>query len=270
MNRLKGWLFYGNYQFIIFVVGGTLLAVVHAVNPLDRELVGQEVYETAVNLDGDYAHGWYNLGVIAEEEGDASKALEYYRIAGAADPHDNTPCFNWARLEIKSGNPDEAIAVLQRLQKTNRHDPATHSMMADAYMVKGDTVSAIQSLTKVLDLDDERIDDWLRLADASLAGGQVREAEAAYRELLQRDPTHSAALNNLAGVIRKDGRVEEAAKLLERAITSEPGNKNPYGQLALIRLSQTRHQEARELLLTLLQIDPNDQNARQLLSQIPE
>jgi tetratricopeptide (TPR) repeat protein len=77
-------------------------------------------------------------------------------------------------------------------------------------------------------LDDPRqfhmatIDEAMQLALAHQHGGRMREAEAAYREILARDPRHVEALNNLGNVLQDGGQLEAAIQCFERALALRP------------------------------------------------
>src|SRR3979490_2687056 len=53
---------------------------------------------------------------------------------------------------------------------------------------------------------------WLRQT------GQIRDAEAAYRQVLTRDPDHLPALQHFGGMACQCGQYDIAIKLLEHAI----------------------------------------------------
>ena len=63
--------------------------------------------------------------------------------------------------------------------------------------------------------------------------GQLREAEASYRESLQHLPDRPSTLTNLGAVLLQLGRPAEALPLLEQALRSEPDNAEALSHRAL-------------------------------------
>ena len=53
-------------------------------------------------------------------------------------------------------------------------------------------------------------------------GGRLREAEALYRTVLEREPGRAIALLNFSILLRSMGRVAEAHAMAERAIAADP------------------------------------------------
>ena len=70
--------------------------------------------------------------------------------------------------------------------------------------------------------------------------GRLREAEAAYRELLGRDPPHAPALHYLGLLLLQQGRAETAADLIRRSLAQQERNPEAHYHLglALARLGQ--------------------------------
>jgi tetratricopeptide (TPR) repeat protein len=58
-----------------------------------------------------------------------------------------------------------------------------------------------------------------------LEAGQLPEAKAIFRDILQRDPGNPLALNNLAAVMVKEKKYQEALKYLEQALPRAKGYK---------------------------------------------
>jgi len=61
-------------------------------------------------------------------------------------------------------------------------------------------------------------------AFALLAGDRLDEAEAAWRELLARDPADARAVHFLGCVLARGGRVDEGLALLDQSLEREPSN----------------------------------------------
>ncbi|HXE80598.1 MAG TPA: tetratricopeptide repeat protein, partial [Vicinamibacterales bacterium] len=159
--------------------------------------------------------------VVARRYDEALAALEPLR---AAQPNDYRVTQLTARALAGAGRVDEAVALLRG---AIAHEPAP-----DRYLL----------LSQVL-ADGKRTDEAHALLDEAAAkfpndvtipfqrgalyenAGDTERAEAAFREVLQRDPRHAPALNYLGYMFAERGvRLEEALSLIERALAIDPDN----------------------------------------------
>jgi tetratricopeptide (TPR) repeat protein len=67
-----------------------------------------------------------------------------------------------------------------------------------------------------------------------LEAGQLAEAKAIFRDILQRDPGNPLALNNLAAVMVKEKKYQEALKYLEQALTRARGYKVKVNRMCAV------------------------------------
>ncbi len=91
--------------------------------------------------------------------------------------------------------------------------------------------------------------------------GQLQEAEAIYRRILDRFPEHSGALQMLAGIEYQRGNAEHALDLMRRAVDSNPGDVSCHFNLAIIAAGLGRPDEARRAYEAILAIDPSHARA---------
>src|SRR4051812_11296094 len=93
----------------------------------------------------------------------------------------------------------------------------------------------------------------------ALAGlGRYLEAEAMYRQALERDPRDFKAWNNLAGILFESmQRPVDAIHCMERAMKIEPHNKLGWANLASMLGQLGRHEKALEFANRALALDPH-------------
>lgn len=88
--------------------------------------------------------------------------------------------------------------------------------------------------------------------------GQPQQAEAAYRNALQRDPQDAELHYDLGGLLLDQGRPEEAAACFRSALKLAPGHPQLLLQLGNALFAQGRHAEAAESFRAALRGDPSD------------
>jgi predicted TPR repeat methyltransferase len=99
--------------------------------------------------------------------------------------------------------------------------------------------------------------DFLQIALEHHRAGRLRQAEGAYRALLQNDPTNSQASHWLGVLMCQAGRAEEAVPLLERATAAQPDDTAFRHNLGQAYLASGRVADAIEAFQRVLAIEPN-------------
>ncbi|HET6247644.1 MAG TPA: tetratricopeptide repeat protein [Tepidisphaeraceae bacterium] len=87
--------------------------------------------------------------------------------------------------------------------------------------------------------------------------GQLPEAEAGYRAILAREPTHALALHGLGLVHHMAGRNEQAIALLRQAVAASPGAAEFRSNLAAVLGRVGRHDHAAAELQQAVRIKPD-------------
>ncbi len=153
-----------------------------------------------------------------------SAAVEIARAALA----DNTDDIRFARLEAQglrqSGKSDEAVGVLRQFLMA--HDrPDAYVALAQVYSDTrrgGDAVKVLQEAqTRYPD------DTTIRFELGTVFDKEKRfaDAEAAFRQVLQKDPENAPALNYIGYMLAERGeRLDESVDLLKKALALEPDN----------------------------------------------
>jgi tetratricopeptide (TPR) repeat protein len=156
---------------------------------------------------------FYTEGMHAADVGRYDEAIGPLRRAVAAD---STFAMAWRKLAAVLGNArlpeSERVAAAMKAYQYRDRLPEIERHLADAFYFFA------------VDYDPERV-------------------VAAYRAVLQLDPTNDAALNNLAIELSRRGKHDEAAALVERAMASGTG-ASFYSVLTNTRLDQGRVDDA--------------------------
>jgi len=84
----------------------------------------------------------------------------------------------------------------------------------------------------------------LELARKHESGGELREAEALYRRVLDEQPDHHAALGLLGMLLYRTGRAAEAIELLGRAVAALPAEGEYHHRLGIVLAAMGRSDEA--------------------------
>jgi tetratricopeptide (TPR) repeat protein len=98
--------------------------------------------------------------------------------------------------------------------------------------------------------------------------GHLDEAEAAYRQVLIKEPRHADALHLLGVISAQRGRHNEAEPLMRQAIAIAPNNPEYYRNLALSMTQAGRVDDALFCYANVVKLQPNDHVSINQLSML--
>jgi predicted O-linked N-acetylglucosamine transferase (SPINDLY family) len=179
-------------------------------------------YLRVVKLDPAHDEAWHLLGVVAFQQGHASKAIRHFRKA----------------LELRP-----------------RHAQALNNL-ALALKATGDLDGAREAFARALEVRPEYVEAALNLGLLEEARGDLAAAEAAWRQALAWRPDDPAVLTCLGNLLRRAERTDEAIALLTRVHDLAAGAESA-GNLALALIDAGRYREARTLAERASALEPD-------------
>ncbi|MEE8156085.1 MAG: tetratricopeptide repeat protein [Phycisphaerales bacterium] len=209
-------------------------------------------YREALKLDPENRNALLGLGELAMRENRLEEALRRLSQALGIEPYDSEVHEKLARLYTRLGDPakaeQEAMLVKAFPEKAPVRDPVRAEVAAEAV-----------SSTSVI-----------RRGLAHARHGRERDAEAAFRQVLQSHPEHIKALLNLGAVLVKQGRTAEAVDQLRAALTLAEDNAEVHSNLGVALAYDKQVPQALEHIRTALRLDPNNNEAYYNLGWILE
>lgn len=106
---------------------------------------------------------------------------------------------------------------------------------AEVALEHGDIDLTLDLCREVLAREPDNVGAWFLEAEAWRDVGVLEDAEAAYRAVIQRDPTHGPAFSGLGAVLFDQLRFEESRTALLRALRADDGNPEAYYWRAMLR-----------------------------------
>jgi Flp pilus assembly protein TadD len=106
------------------------------------------------------------------------------------------------------------------------------------------------------------------LGNISAERGELKEAEEAFRRVLELNPSDLTALSNLGTLLAKEGKLKEGEVLLNRAFDHNQDIPGLAMNLARVQCIDGDGRGARATLATALIYCPNVEDMRRLLTQM--
>ena len=133
------------------------------------------------------------------------------------------------RLEAQAlrlgGKTDQSIAVLQDVLQKHSDDPAAHIALAQGYSDANRGAQAVQVLKDAQAKFPNESNITFELGAIFDKQKRFADAEAAFRQLIAKEPENAPALNYLGYMLADRGeRLDESVSLLQRALQIEPEN----------------------------------------------
>ena len=154
-----------------------------------------------------------------------SEAADLAMAARADRPSDVRLSRLEAEALIQGGRANEGIALLQDLLSSRGNDPAAHIALAQAYSGAKRDADAVKVLQEAQASFPDEVTIIFELGATFERQGNFVEAEAAFRQLLAREPDHSSTLNYLGYMLADRGeRLGESVDLIQRALRLDPDN----------------------------------------------
>jgi tetratricopeptide (TPR) repeat protein len=152
-------------------------------------------------------------------------AIDLARVALADHPNDLALMRLQAQALRHSGKADQGIALLEGAVKTHADEPMAYVALAQLY---ADTTRGAQAVKVLQDAQAKFPRDnaiAFELGAAFDKQKKFADAEAAFRQVLSREPENAVALNYLGYMLAERGeRLDESVNYLKKALQIDPGN----------------------------------------------
>jgi tetratricopeptide (TPR) repeat protein len=177
------------------------------------------------------------------------RAAEQARAAGVRRPGDSRLAQLEARALAKAGRGDRAVVVMRDVVAANPEDVQALMALAEALQEAGRGAEADRFLADAATKFPTDITVPFQRGALLEQRKDYAGAEAAFREVLARDPLHAPALNYLGYMLAERGeRLDEAVSLVERALAVDPDNGAYLDSLGWAFYKQKQVEKAEPLL----------------------
>lgn len=188
-----------------------------------------------------------------------AQAADLAQKARVRHPHD----VRLARLEAdalrQSGQTDRGVAILEQARKERPEDPDSYVALAELLMSADRPAQAQDVLEQARSKFPDDTSVIFGLGAAYERQKRYDEAEAAFKQVISRDPLHADALNYLGYMLADRGiRLQESVDYINRALVIEPNNPAYLDSLGWAYFKMDRLDLAESNLRKAVADRPND------------
>ena len=189
-------------------------------------------------------------GLELFSKGKLDGAIKEYQEAIRSDPKLAAAHNNLGSAHFAAGRFEDAVAAFRRACELDADYGQAFFNLALAQIKLGHEKEANELLNTALRA-------YNSTGEAYLKAGHLKEAEEAFRGMLQIDPEYAPALLRLGLVYNFAGRYEEAVQFLRRGTEREPANAPAHEILAEALYGSQKYDEAAASAERALKLSPN-------------
>src|SRR4029077_7518088 len=238
-----------------------------------RPLLAMETFRKIIDLGGDEAaRGYQDVIDSYREQKQWSDATKTAQEAVKKLPNDKGLKLTLAQQMADSGKADDSVQLAKSVLKGGPDDRDSYIMLSQIYMrLKRwkDSEDALQKAEKLAARPEEK--EYIRFLQGSIYERQKKfdQAEQAFRQVLQQNPSNSMALNYLGYMLAdRNTHLEEALNLVKKALDFDPQNGAYLDSLGWVYFKLGNYDQAEENLRRAADKSPNDATVQDHLGEL--
>lgn len=238
-----------------------------------RPLLAMDTFRKIIDLGGDEAaRGYQDVIDAYRDQKQWSDATKTAQEAVKKLPNDKGLKLTLAQQMADSGKADDSVQLAKSVLKGGPDDRDSYIMLSQIYMrLKRwkDSEDAIAQAEKLAARPEEK--EYIRFLQGSIYERQKKyeQAEQAFRQVLQQNPSNSMALNYLGYMLAdRNTHLEEALNLIKKALDFDPQNGAYLDSLGWVYFKLGNYDQAEENLRRAADKSPNDATVQDHLGEL--
>jgi Flp pilus assembly protein TadD len=200
----------------------------------------------ARTVEVDQAH-YYQLGLMAQQQGDFREAEKYYQQLLADDPAHLEALTNLSAVYILQNNYTQARTTLDRILRLHPHNTKALVNLGIISLKSGQPDSAERRFQEALSIDPEEQTALTNLAYLAKQQNNTSQLEGYYKKLLGIAPDNVEILFAYASLLEQGSRFGEASSLYRQCLELDAVKGNqPLAQQITERIRVLRSYSQRQ------------------------
>ncbi|AKJ02405.1 adventurous gliding motility TPR repeat lipoprotein GltE [Archangium gephyra] len=212
-------------------------------------------FKAALDADPNVAEADYNLGVLAERQGNTQEAISRYQAALKKKPTLRQASENLAVIAQNAGDTSGAVSIYQGILKIYPDDGNARARLAEIYRQTGDQEKAMELARAALMREPQSVTAYKVMMRSYLERKQLAMAKLVALRAMKIDQ-NDPELHHTIGLILLQEDKKDAARLsFKRAVEVRADYVPSRVQLAQMELDAEDYPGAEEHLRRILQAD---------------
>ncbi len=182
------------------------------------------LFEKCIETDSNRAVPYFELAQIYSAAGLGEKSIEYASMAARLEPENYWYQLASGSLFTQYQMKDSALVYFARALKADKRAVEVNTILAGLYAEKGE-VDKADSLFRVLNNEGALNDDmFLMMISGLIMKGEMDEAAARTKKLIERQPGEMRYKALLADIYFEDSKKEKSDSIYKEIIEKNPGD----------------------------------------------
>jgi tetratricopeptide (TPR) repeat protein len=241
----------------------------HAYSCLEDHHAAVEAFDYACIINENFEHAWRDQGDVWMHLGNPQKAVECYKTAlEKAESGDADLLIRLGEAIGKTGRIEEARQYLKSgLAKDHQNDEG-HYHLGRLCLLEKESNAAIAHLESAININNEREEYYVALAEAYFQLGMYSLAEISLHRAIELAPEQSSYWIQYAAILLHSDSLEEALEILDTAISQHASTHLDYARIACLFKMGKRQEACQSLCLQLAEDFKSHQTMFDMLPEL--
>ena len=216
-------------------------------------------YRDVIKTDPSFYEAFYNLGVVAEQQGHPELAIKNYESALALNGKFAPPIENIAAIDVAQGKIDDAISTLEKFIQSNPTSAAPRVQLARLYLGKKKFDDAASQCRAALQREPKNLSAFETLAVTYVQADNRPMAKLVAARGFKVDASSAPLHYTMGKIDLEENKIPEAVAEFKSALQAKPDLRPARIDLAEVALSYRDFGNAKANYADLVKIDQNDE-----------
>jgi len=227
---------------------------------------GEDWFAGPNPLDMMKQHQWAKKAQALGSSGQWDKAVRAYQRTMEMDPNNRDAHIGLAIALLMNNEPSAALAAAEAAAAQYPEYGEIQLILGTLMLAQHRPVEGDIAARRALDGHANPIACWTLIAQCAEAARNMDEAEHAYRQILENDPSSFIARLGLAGILTNSGELGDAQRELEGALRDNPFWAPAHYNYGVLLLGGGRKDEAGQYFREAILLNPYYSNAHYALA----